>query len=110
MVKYRFYSYEKDKILKQYKLDSNNFSIEFNTDSLEVLFKNNDIQTGAVKIDRLIEELKKLKTEPVLKDLTIEDEKDKLKYRIIFQYISGERENDKDKITSFTADVFLKLK
>jgi hypothetical protein len=110
LVNYRFNYYEKEKNKKQYLLDSNKIEINFDADSLEVLYNKNGSLTGTVKLDKFIEELRKLKTEPVLKDLSIDGETDKFKYKIVFMNISGERENEKNKIHSFGSEMFLKFK
>ncbi|MCX6164832.1 MAG: DUF4153 domain-containing protein [Ignavibacteriae bacterium] len=107
---YRFNNYEKEKKEKQFQLDSNKVDVNFNSDSFEILIKNNGNQIGLIKLDKLIEDLKKLKSEPVLKDLSIEGENDKIIYKIVFQNIYGEKENDKDKINTFHSDIFLKIK
>jgi hypothetical protein len=110
MVNYRFNNYEKEKRGKQYQLDSNKVNVDFNPDTFEILFDKNSVRIGTVKVDKLIEDLRKLKTEPVLKDLSVDGETDKLRYKIIFININGERENEKNKINSFTSEMFLKFK
>jgi hypothetical protein len=107
---YRFNGYDKEKKSRQFLLDSNKIDVDFNPDTFEFIIKNNDSQTGTVKLDKFIEDLKKLKSEPVLKDLSTEGETEKMKYKIVFQNINGEKENDKDKINNFLSDIFVKFK
>jgi hypothetical protein len=109
-VNFRFNNSEKEKGIKEFTLDSNIFVIDFNEDSLEIIIKNNNLQIGVLKIDKLMENLRKLKTDPLLKDMSIEEENDKVKCRVIFRNINGERENETNKINSFSSEVFLKFK
>ena len=107
---YRYSSYEKEKSGKMFPMDSNRIYVEYNPETFEILIKNNDSGIGAVKMDKLLEDLKKLKTEPEQKNISVEGETEKFRYKVIFQNISGEKENDKDKINNFLSDIFLKLK
>jgi hypothetical protein len=107
---YRFNSFDKEKTGKMFTVDSNRIYVEYIPDTFEIQIRNNDSGIGAVKMDKLLEDLKKLKTEPVIKDLNVEGETEKFKYKVVFQNISGEKENDKDKINNFLSDIFLKLK
>jgi hypothetical protein len=108
---YRYNYYEKEKKTKQFQVDSTNkIDFEFNADSLTLVFKNNNIPVENIKIEKLIENLRKQKTEPLLKDMSIEGENEKIKYKIIFQNINGNREDGKDKVQSFNSEIFLKIK
>lgn len=108
---YRYNYYEKEKKIRQIQIDSTNrIDFEFNTDSLILIFKNNDKPVEDIKIGNLIENLRKQKTEPILKDMSAEGENEKIKYKIVFQNINGNRENGRDKIQSFNSEIFFKFK
>lgn len=111
LIKYRFNAYDKEERIKQFIVDSTNtIDFTFSTDSLEFVIKNNSKPLSNIKIEKLIEDARKLKTELALRDMSVEGENDKIKYKIIFQNLNGNFEDNKIKVQSFFAEVFLKLK
>lgn len=110
LLRYNFNLYDKEKRYKQIVIDSSKIDIEFNPDSLAFLFNKNNNSIATIKIDKFIEDLKKLKTDPSMKDLTIEGESAKLKYKMVFWNVYYEKDNDKDKVTNISAEMLLKLK
>jgi hypothetical protein len=110
MLNYRYAGYDKEKNIKMFVLDSNNITVNFNPENLEILLKKNDNPDFPVKIDKFIDTLKKAKSEPVIKDLSLAGETEKIKYNFVFMNISGEKENEKDIINFFHSYIFLKIK
>jgi hypothetical protein len=111
LVKFRYSYYDKEEKSRQFAIDSTTkIECDFNADSLELIVKNNTKVLCNVKIDKLVEDARKLKNEPTLKDLSIDGEKENVRYKIIFQNLSGNIEDEKIKVQSFYADIFLRLK
>ncbi len=111
VIKHRYNYYEKEPGLKQYQVDSlNRIGFDFNADNLTLTIKNNDAIAGEILMEKLIEDIKKLKTDPGIKDMSTEGENEKIKYKIIFQNINSNFEEGKNKIQSFNSEVFLKIK
>ncbi len=110
-INYRPFINNKEEPMKYYAVDStNNIGLEYLSDSLAVIISNNGMRVGNVNFSKMLEEAKKLKTEPNVKDLSIDGENEKIKYKFVFQNISGNTEEGKDKVTSFFVNVFLKIK
>lgn len=110
-INYRPFINNKEELVKYYAVDStNNIGLEYLSDSLAVIISNNGMRIGNVNFSKMLEEAKKLKTEPTVKDLSIDGENEKIKYKFVFQNISGNTEEGKDKVTSFFVNVFLKIK
>ncbi|MFA5404473.1 MAG: DUF4153 domain-containing protein [Ignavibacteria bacterium] len=111
LIRYRYNLYEKGEKIKQFQIDSTNrICFEFNDDSLLLSIKNNDVPIENIKFEKFIEYTRKIKKELVLNDLSIDGENEIIKYKIVFQNISGNREDNKNKIQSFNSEVFLKIK
>lgn len=110
LIDYKYYSYEKQEKGNRFVLDSANIRIDYNADSLEMIFYKNENEISRVKLENYFDDLRKLKKELTLKEMSKEGENEKLKYKIVFENISGERENERNKISSFNTDILLKLK
>jgi len=110
LVDYKYYSYEKQEKGNRFTLDSANIRIDYNADSLEMIFYKNEIEISRVKLENYFEELRKMKKDLTLKEMSKEGENEKLKYKIVFENITGDRENERNKINSFNTDILLKLK
>jgi hypothetical protein len=110
IVDYKYYSYEKQEKGNRFMLDSANIKIDFNADSTQMIFYKNEAEIVRVKLEKYFEDLRALKKEMTIKEMTTEGENEKMKYKIVFESINGERENDKNKINSFNTDILLKLK
>lgn len=110
LVDYKFYSYEKEKKAKPILLDSTEIKIDYNSDTYELLIDNKQTRLCSVNLEKYFENLRNTKKDLLLKDLSLDGESEKIKYKIIFESINGERDNDKNKITSLNTDIYLKLK
>jgi len=110
LVDYKYYSHEKQEKGNRFTLDSANIKIDYNADSSQMIFYKNEAEIGRVKLEKYFEDLRVLKKEMTIKEMTTEGENEKMKYKIVFESINGERENDKNKINSFNTDILLKLK
>lgn len=111
VIKHRYNYFEKESELKQYQVDSaNRISFDFNADNLTLTIKNNDTIAGEIQMEKLIENIKKLKVDPGIKDMSTEGENEKIRYKIIFKNINSNFEEGKNKIQSFNSEVFLKIK
>jgi hypothetical protein len=75
-----------------------------------MIFHKNESEICRVKLEKYFEDLRTSKKEMTIREMSTEGENEMLKYRIIFENINGERENDKNKINSFNTDILLRLK
>ncbi|MBI5402818.1 MAG: DUF4153 domain-containing protein [Ignavibacteriae bacterium] len=110
LVDYKYQSYEKQEKGNRFTLDSANIRIEYTADLQEMIFYKNENEICRVKLEKYFEDLRTSKKEMTIKEMSTEGENEMLKYRIIFENINGERENDRNKISSFNTDILLRLK
>lgn len=110
LVDYKYYSYDKEEKGNRFTLDSANIRIDYNTELQEMIFYKNEGEICRVKLEKYIEDLRTSKKEMTIKEMSTEGENEMLKYKIVFENISGERENDRNRISSFNTDILLRLK
>lgn len=110
-LKFRYGENVKEEAVKYFPLDSAiTIGLEYLPDSLSILISNNGQKIGKIGLVNLLDSVRKIKTDINVKDMSTEGENEKMKYKLVMQYISGYNEEGKSRTNSFLAEVFLKVK
>lgn len=111
MLKYFYNLNDREGKINQHRVDSTHLiSFEFNPDESALKIKDNDIVIEKIVISDFIESIRKVKSEPTMKDMSIDGENEKIKYKIVVINLSCDKEEDKEHINLFNVEVFLKFK